>query len=484
MTAARRTLTATHWGAYEVLARDGEIVAIEPFRDDDGVDRCKLVFDPDLVLVRPQPRRAFQGWRYLDPRDAPPDLPRGRKANDLPPKLRAELAALLWPSLPLNQLATGPTNVGVIRRQIDAELVATLLIGRYTPATGNVRLVGGGHPPALVVRDGKVEELTAGGIPLGWPGAGSFEVVETHLGRGDTLIMYTDGLIESTRDILKGLVNLRRAAEETAGYPAPSLARALVDRALAGAMRQDDSLALVLRRRVAELPCDRREQSVRRRSGGRAGVHHDERAGAVRVLRHPRARAPLAEERGLLIAGDARDRNAGGDGQSLRRSRVHLTRRSHFGQHAPRNVEELQQLVVPREAVDVEEQRARRVRVVGDVPAGQLAHEPRVDRPERGTRIDAALLQELVDEGGLPVVDVGDDGDVADVLVHAAGAGGRGKKRPNVRGTQHECKAEGGDAASCWCSVKLGSAAELGELRLTPRPTGLRLASHPETVSF
>ena len=33
---------------------------------------------------------------------------------------------------------------------------------------------------------------------------------------------------------------------------------------------------------------------------------------------------------------------------------------------------------------------------------------------------DAALLEELVDQGGLPVVDVGDDGDVADVLVHGA----------------------------------------------------------------
>jgi hypothetical protein len=70
------------------------IVAIEPFRDEDGIDRCKLVFDPALVLVRPQPRRAFQGWRYLDPKDAPPDLPRGRRSGDLPPRLRAELAAL------------------------------------------------------------------------------------------------------------------------------------------------------------------------------------------------------------------------------------------------------------------------------------------------------------------------------------------------------------------------------------------------------
>jgi thiol-disulfide isomerase/thioredoxin len=31
----------------------------------------------------------------------------------------ASLAALVWPSLPMNEVATGPTQVGVIRRQID-----------------------------------------------------------------------------------------------------------------------------------------------------------------------------------------------------------------------------------------------------------------------------------------------------------------------------------------------------------------------------
>ena len=43
---------------------------------------------------------------------------------------------------------------------------------------------------------------------------------------------------------------------------------------------------------------------------------------------------------------------------------------------------------------------------------------------------DPALLEQLVDQGGLPVVDVGDDGDVADVLVHGARPQGRRKRGP------------------------------------------------------
>lgn len=129
------------------------------------------------------------------------------------------------------------------------DLVATLLVARYRPTTGALRLAGAGHPPALLVSGQSVVEVAAPGIPIGWPGAGSHGVVELHLDRSDTLILYTDGLIESTKDILRGLEDLARAAAATASYPATSLTRALVERQLADAARHDDTLALVLRRR-------------------------------------------------------------------------------------------------------------------------------------------------------------------------------------------------------------------------------------------
>jgi hypothetical protein len=51
------------------------------------------MLDREIVLTRSQPRRAFQGWRYLVPADAPADLAAGDVAG-LPPEMRAELAEL------------------------------------------------------------------------------------------------------------------------------------------------------------------------------------------------------------------------------------------------------------------------------------------------------------------------------------------------------------------------------------------------------
>lgn len=71
------------------------ITEIRPFTDDDGIGRCRLMLDPEVVRTEWQPRRAFQGWRYLKPADAPRDLGKGKAGlSEMPPKLRQELAEL------------------------------------------------------------------------------------------------------------------------------------------------------------------------------------------------------------------------------------------------------------------------------------------------------------------------------------------------------------------------------------------------------
>jgi hypothetical protein len=71
-----------------------QLLDIRPFRDGEGIERCNLVLDRELVQTAWQPRRAFQGWRYLEPKDAPPDLAGIAGAASLPPQLRLELAQL------------------------------------------------------------------------------------------------------------------------------------------------------------------------------------------------------------------------------------------------------------------------------------------------------------------------------------------------------------------------------------------------------
>jgi hypothetical protein len=57
--------------------------------------RVAIYLEPRLVLVHPLPKRAHQGWRYLEGENAPPDLGEGGDgADELPPALLGELAAM------------------------------------------------------------------------------------------------------------------------------------------------------------------------------------------------------------------------------------------------------------------------------------------------------------------------------------------------------------------------------------------------------
>lgn len=61
----------------------------------DGIKRCQVVMDGKLVLVEPRPRAAFQGWRYLEVRDAPRDLSLAAPgAARMPEQMRRELRDL------------------------------------------------------------------------------------------------------------------------------------------------------------------------------------------------------------------------------------------------------------------------------------------------------------------------------------------------------------------------------------------------------
>lgn len=78
----------------EVTCRQ-RVLDVQPFVDKEGVGRCHLVLEPKVILVEPRPYRAFQGWRYLAPTDAPADLSRAAPGvRNMPEAMRRELREL------------------------------------------------------------------------------------------------------------------------------------------------------------------------------------------------------------------------------------------------------------------------------------------------------------------------------------------------------------------------------------------------------
>ncbi|PTQ70800.1 DUF1489 family protein [Celeribacter persicus] len=72
-----------------------KIVALEEVIGEDGVRRCRIQLSAPLIRTQNALRRPFQGWRYLQPEDAPADLPQGRANEpDLPPELAQALAEI------------------------------------------------------------------------------------------------------------------------------------------------------------------------------------------------------------------------------------------------------------------------------------------------------------------------------------------------------------------------------------------------------
>src|SRR5262249_56145328 len=79
----------------EVAARE-KIIGIEPFRDKDGIGRCRLLMQPKVIPVSPRPMRPFQGWRYYAEDSVPPDLGKATAGSvaAMPEPLRRELRDL------------------------------------------------------------------------------------------------------------------------------------------------------------------------------------------------------------------------------------------------------------------------------------------------------------------------------------------------------------------------------------------------------
>lgn len=75
-----------------IIARQ-KIIELRPVTRDD-IACCGIVYDSKLIPVKFQPRRAFQGWRYLSMEDAPADRVLGDNDDEMPEEMRRELELL------------------------------------------------------------------------------------------------------------------------------------------------------------------------------------------------------------------------------------------------------------------------------------------------------------------------------------------------------------------------------------------------------
>lgn len=84
-----------YWVIKGVILARQKIIRLEERFGTDGIRRCGIIMGPDVIATQAANRRPFQGWRYLQPDDAPPDLAQARELDDeLPEEMSLALAAI------------------------------------------------------------------------------------------------------------------------------------------------------------------------------------------------------------------------------------------------------------------------------------------------------------------------------------------------------------------------------------------------------
>lgn len=84
-----------YWVIKGVIQCRQRIDRLDEYIGSDGIRRCAIVLDTEIVRTHSSLKRPFQGWRYLAVADAPPDLPKGRgDEKPLPVELNRALAEI------------------------------------------------------------------------------------------------------------------------------------------------------------------------------------------------------------------------------------------------------------------------------------------------------------------------------------------------------------------------------------------------------
>ncbi|HEV7180796.1 MAG TPA: SpoIIE family protein phosphatase [Candidatus Baltobacteraceae bacterium] len=130
---------------------------------------------------------------------------RGLEAAGLMGKLRQSLGVVpMYEDDPSRILDA----VDLILRRRGTSAIATAFVGIISPDRRRIRFANAGHPHPIVKCADSLVELAAEGLPLGLRDYGSGETREMAIGEADMIVLYTDGLTESTHDLLAGEARL------------------------------------------------------------------------------------------------------------------------------------------------------------------------------------------------------------------------------------------------------------------------------------
>ena len=111
--------------------------------------------------------------------------------------LQASLRTIAGNNAPLGDLVYG-VNQYACAHSLDGMRFTTAVVGEYDLASRSLTYVNAGHnAPILRRTDGRLEKLETGGLPFGIDADANFQIATVQFQPGDTLILYTDGVVEA-----------------------------------------------------------------------------------------------------------------------------------------------------------------------------------------------------------------------------------------------------------------------------------------------
>jgi len=146
---------------------------------------------------------------------------KGISASLMMSHLHALIRSLLSTNLPVNEIVTR-----VNRLFCESTLsthYATMVFGKANK-TGSIEICIAGHNPPLLIKNGNVDILKATGIPVGLFSQSEYELVTIDFQKGNSLILYTDGLTEaSVNEVEYGEERLREQLIKSGNSSAKSI---------------------------------------------------------------------------------------------------------------------------------------------------------------------------------------------------------------------------------------------------------------------